>query len=83
MPSSRLPNLFSDHPYVLVGHTAKLTDFTLLLEGKNKIGISSGASVPRIIVDQLVERIQRHFPQTIVRVFENPEKNIVFALPEI
>lgn len=35
-PSSRLPNLFSDHPYVLVGHAQKLSDFTLLLEGKNK-----------------------------------------------
>lgn len=54
-----------------------------LLEGKRKIGISSGASVPRIIVDQLVERIQRHFPQTIVRAFDNPEKNIVFVLPKI
>ncbi len=35
-PSPRLPNLFSDHPYVLVGSASKLTDFTLLLEGKNK-----------------------------------------------
>ncbi len=35
-PSSRLPNLFSDHPYVLVGSADKLSDFTLLLEGKNK-----------------------------------------------
>ncbi len=35
-PSSRLPNLFSDHPYVLIGQATALTDFTLLLEGKNK-----------------------------------------------
>lgn len=35
-PSSRLPNLFSDHPYVLTGSCTTLTDFTLLLEGKNK-----------------------------------------------
>ncbi len=35
-PASRLPNLFSDHPYVLVGSAEKLSDFTLLLEGKNK-----------------------------------------------
>lgn len=34
--SSRLPYLFSDHPYVLYGTAEKLTDFTLLLEGKNK-----------------------------------------------
>ncbi len=35
-PSSRLPNLFSDHPYMLVGSASTLSDFTLLLEGKNK-----------------------------------------------
>ncbi|MBS0649339.1 MAG: VWA domain-containing protein [Verrucomicrobia bacterium] len=33
--SSRLPYLFSDHPYVLYGTADKLSDFTLLLEGKN------------------------------------------------
>ena len=54
-----------------------------LLDGKNKVGISSGASVPREIVDLLVERIQQKYPGTIVHTFENPEKNIVFALPQI
>lgn len=54
-----------------------------LLRGKQRIGISSGASVPRVIVDQLVKRIQKHFPGTRVRTFENPEKNIVFALPAV
>ena len=54
-----------------------------LLQGKKKVGISSGASVPRVIVDQLVQRIQKHFPGTRLHVFENPEKNIVFALPKI
>lgn len=54
-----------------------------LLDGKNKVGISSGASVPRVIVDQLVGKIQQKYPGTIVHTFENPEKNIVFALPQI
>ena len=54
-----------------------------LLDGKNKIGISSGASVPRVIVDQLVESIQEKYPGTVVHTFENPEKNIIFALPKI
>ena len=52
-------------------------------EGKTKVGISSGASVPRVIVDQLVKRIQDEYPESVVHEFENPEKNIVFALPEI
>jgi hypothetical protein len=34
--SSRLPYLFSDHPYILYGTADKLADFTLILEGKNK-----------------------------------------------
>ncbi len=34
--SSRLPYLFSDHPYILYGTADKLSDFTLILEGKNK-----------------------------------------------
>ncbi len=54
-----------------------------LLEGKNKVGISSGASVPRIIVDELIEQIQKVYPKSFVHQFENPEKNIVFALPKI
>jgi 4-hydroxy-3-methylbut-2-enyl diphosphate reductase len=57
-------------------------DFSVL-EGKKKIGISSGASVPRVIVDELIARIKEHFPGARVHAFENPEKNIVFALPEI
>ena len=54
-----------------------------VLTGKKRIGISSGASVPRVIVDELVERIKTKFPDTVVHTFENPEKNIVFALPKI
>ena len=54
-----------------------------LLKNYHKIGISSGASVPRIIVDELVDKIKDHYPQTTVHSFENPEKNIVFALPEV
>ena len=54
-----------------------------LLQGKNKVGISSGASVPRIIVDELIEQIQKAYPNSFVHQFENPEKNIVFALPKV
>jgi len=54
-----------------------------LLEGKAKVGISSGASVPRVIVDELVERIKQRFQDSVVHTFGNSEKNIVFALPDI
>jgi len=53
-----------------------------LLEDKRKIGISSGASVPRLIVDELIERIKQLYPNTKIHTFDNPEKNIVFKLPE-
>ena len=54
-----------------------------LLKNRDKIGISSGASVPTIIVDELVGKIKEYDPQAVVHTFENPEKNIVFALPEV
>jgi len=54
-----------------------------ILRNKDKIGISSGASVPRIIVDDLVSKIRSEYHETIVYDFENPEKNITFVLPEI
>jgi len=54
-----------------------------ILKGKSKVGISSGASVPRVIVDELVSRINEQYPDAVVHTFENPEKNIVFALPTI
>lgn len=60
-PSQRLPNLFSDHPYMLIGSASKLTDFTLLLEGKNKdqifkikktISLSKGKPGSRLLQKQ-------------------------------
>ncbi len=54
-----------------------------LLKGKNSVGISSGASVPRTIVDRLIKRIKEYYPSTIVNSFPDPEKNIVFQLPAI
>ncbi|VAX36023.1 4-hydroxy-3-methylbut-2-enyl diphosphate reductase [hydrothermal vent metagenome] len=62
--------------------TAEELDMSFL-NGKLKVGISSGASVPRLIVDELIERIQKNYPDSNVHTFDNPEKNIVFALPKI
>ncbi len=54
-----------------------------LLEDRDKIGISSGASVPHYLVDELVSRIQGRFPGTKVRNLEEPGKKPVFPVPEI
>ena len=54
-----------------------------LLDGKQKVGISSGASVPRIIVEALIERIHEKYPEASVHSFDNPEKKTVFPLPAI
>ncbi|MBU1997452.1 MAG: hypothetical protein KKF78_09900 [Candidatus Omnitrophica bacterium] len=54
-----------------------------VLENKNKVGISSGASVPRVIVERLVDLIRKKHPDAIVNMFKNPEENIDFKLPEI
>ena len=54
-----------------------------LLEGRDKVGISSGASVPRFIVDELIERIRERYPDSHIHTFENPEKHIEFKSPEV
>jgi len=60
-PSSRLPNLFSDHPYTLLGSCTKLIDFALVLEGKNKdevftikknISLSNAKPASRLLLKQ-------------------------------
>ena len=47
------------------------------------VGVSSGASVPHFIVEQLVKELANKFPGAEVIRFENPERNIVFPLPEL
>lgn len=55
-------------------------DFALLSPDK-RVGISSGASVPRWIVDDLIKTITTRFPDTHIHLFEDPEKNIIFPIP--
>ncbi len=54
-----------------------------LINGHQRLGISSGASVPRYIVDELVAKIKSQYPDAKVHTFESPEANIVFRLPAI
>jgi len=61
---------------------SKDLDMSLLKDKKN-IGISSGASVPRHLVDEIVEKICTAFPGTDIKTFDNPEENIIFPLPRI
>ncbi|HQP12130.1 MAG: 4-hydroxy-3-methylbut-2-enyl diphosphate reductase [Candidatus Omnitrophica bacterium] len=51
--------------------------------GVENIGVSSGASVPHFIVEALVQEIENRFPGADVIRFENPERNIVFPLPDL
>jgi 4-hydroxy-3-methylbut-2-enyl diphosphate reductase len=51
-----------------------------VLNGKSKIGLSSGASVPRHLVDEIIAKIRTKYPDAKVHEFANPEKNIVFPV---
>jgi 4-hydroxy-3-methylbut-2-enyl diphosphate reductase len=51
-----------------------------ILKGKQRVGLSSGASVPRYLVDDIIAKIKSFSPGTVVHEFENPEKNIVFPV---
>lgn len=54
-----------------------------LLDDKTKIGISSGASVPNLIVDRVIDKIKLKFKDVKIHTFEGSEKHIRFKLPEI
>jgi 4-hydroxy-3-methylbut-2-enyl diphosphate reductase len=51
-----------------------------VLKGKNSVGLSSGASVPRYLVDEIIDKIKKFAPDSVVHEFDNPEKNIVFPV---
>ncbi|MBF0571643.1 MAG: 4-hydroxy-3-methylbut-2-enyl diphosphate reductase [Candidatus Omnitrophica bacterium] len=51
-----------------------------IFKGKQKTGLSSGASVPRYLVDEIIDKVKIFVPQTIVHEFSNPEKNIMFPV---
>jgi len=54
-----------------------------LIEGKDSIGISSGASVPYDVVDELIKKIKADFPGATIVNLETQERAVVFPLPEI
>lgn len=54
-----------------------------LLKGKKTVGISSGASVPRYIVDKLIQRILKKYPNAKVNQEKSIEKEVTFKLPKI
>lgn len=81
--SNRLKERASDlgvQSYII--DTVKELDIAWL-EGKEKIGISSGASVPRKIVDEVVDTILAHYPKAKIKQKESLEKNIKFAIPKV
>jgi len=51
-----------------------------VLQNKQKVGLSSGASVPRYLVDEIIDKIKTYAPEAVVHEFSNPEKNIVFPV---
>ena len=51
-----------------------------MFKNKTRVGLSSGASVPRYLVDEIIGKIKSYYPDTVVHEFANPEKNIVFPV---
>lgn len=62
--------------------TVEELDFSWL-KGKSRLGITSGASVPQTVVDDVVEAISRAFPDANVFQEESLEKGIKFPIPNI
>lgn len=81
--SQRLKETAEKHkiPSVLIDKADELPLSSL--EGVSRVGISSGASVPGYIVDDVVEKLKAHFSIHNIYVSESPEKRIKFSLPQI
>lgn len=65
-------------PSIIVDTAAEL-DLSIMANKKN-VGVSSGASVPRHLVDEIITKIHSLYPDAKVHEFENTEKNIVFPI---
>ena len=50
-------------------------------EGKNKVGVTAGASAPEVLVKEVLQTIQEWGHETI-REGEGAEESIVFVLPK-
>ena len=50
------------------------------LEGKRRIGVTAGASAPEVLVESVIESLQRTGPAT-VRVLEGVTESVSFPLP--
>ncbi len=66
-------------PAYLVDNAAELNPEWL--KGKQRVGVSAGASAPEVLVRELVERIREIAPVTI-REIEGTEESVVFPLPK-
>ncbi|MFH0753060.1 MAG: 4-hydroxy-3-methylbut-2-enyl diphosphate reductase [Candidatus Omnitrophota bacterium] len=56
---------------------------TSILRQKSNVGLSSGASVPRFLVDEIIMKIRKDYPDATLTSFDNPEETIAFPLPRI
>lgn len=54
-----------------------------ILKDYERVGVSSGASVPQYIVDQVVQKIKERFQVKKIYLSKSPERKIKFSLPKI
>ena len=52
-------------------------------EGVNNVGVSSGASAPEDLVQDVVKWVQTEFPGTEAEDYVILEENVRFSLPEV
>lgn len=53
------------------------------IKNKQRVGISSGASVPSYVTDEVISVVQKRFNVSMTHTIESPEKEITFRLPTI
>jgi len=53
----------------------------LWVEGKNRIGVTAGASAPEVLVQQVIARLKA-LGVTSVRELDGVQENVTFPLPK-
>lgn len=59
----------------------RAADFPSDIYNYETLGITSGASVPEVLVDEAIDMLKTRFPGVVVRPFILKEEDIVFPLP--
>jgi len=62
----------------LIPSLQKILEILPKLENKNRIGLTSGASVPEVLTQQILQEIQKKYPEISVEEISGKKEDVIF-----